>query len=188
MKLLEQIDNYVLHLADVKNLNTEINNLKRSEFYATVEGDLSYSEGDYASEKQYNASVNFSRQKREESEQKLAAASKLLNESMANIEKLLKEANEYDLKEATTKVDSKIKELERYRDLLRKRIKTAYENGDKAYIQGDYKKEKEHNAEYKRLYSEIMELNPVVEGYQEALEILKQKDLGVSTEAEPGNE
>ena len=188
MELLEQIDNYVLQSAEVKKLQSEIDTYKRSEFYASVEGDLSYHEGDYNLEKQYNASVRFNQQKREEAEKKLEVSAVLLQETKGKLQKLLSGISEYDLASASGKISSKIQAMEGQLALLRKRIKTAYINGDKAYIAGDYKKEKEYNAEYRRLYDEITSLTPILEGYQEALSILGVKHTVSNDDFQPGNE
>lgn len=177
MKILEHIDSYVLQLAEVNKLKESIETSKRGEFYATVEGDMAYSDKDYKLEKQYNESVKLHRKQIKESEEKLEKSSKLLDNYVKNIQSDLDNISNHDLQIAIQKLTEKIDELELYILALRDGIKIAKENGDKAYSSGNFLQEKMYNLEYRRLYEEMIALEPIVENYRDTLNILNDKSF-----------
>ena len=187
MKILEQIDNYVLHSAEVKKLESEVELYKRSEFYASVEGDLSYGNGDYKSEKQYNESYKFSRQKREEANTKLATEKRLLNASIEDLSNSMSNISKKDLQVAKDKTSLKIEQLSEYVAGLQEKMKIAKEKGDLAFSQGNYRDEKIYNAEYKSAYEETQKIGPVIGEYKNVLSFLnfREQTINESSASEP---
>ena len=172
MEVLDRIEDYILIAANAKNLVNEINQYKSRDVISSIGG-----------ENEVLAKIN--RTKIAEAEEKLKNVQELLKDSKYALLRTVKGSSKEDIATAKDRVSSKIKELESYLSMLRKKIKDAYVNGDKAHMIGDLKKEKEHNGEYRRLYSEIMELNPIIESYGEVVDVLGGQSLESSNEVEP---
>ncbi|MBQ8425027.1 MAG: hypothetical protein IJX17_03280 [Clostridia bacterium] len=185
MDILEQIDELVAYSADAKSIKEQIEACKQSESYALVEGDLSYNRGDYALEKQYNSSVNYNRQRIRELEAQLDNVNKNVSQARNNLKRLTEKVSYNEIHYSADKVRLKINQLTNYVNGIKEKLKVAYTKGEKAYNMGDFKAEREFNQEYRRYYSEITNLEPIIECYKESLAYLNCREMTIN-ETEQG--
>lgn len=165
MDLIKIIEEYIEIGSRYDHLRKLITSAENNYFYAKIEGDTAFSEGEYKLEESYNESAKHSKEAKKAYGTELALLEELLLQLQQNYEEELTIKRSDELISTRNLMLTKQEELENEKRNLENKMNDAKAKGDEAYKKGNIEEELEHNKVSTDYFFEIEKLNTKIDYY-----------------------
>ena len=183
MEIISIIEDLIKFSVRRDYLKKAIDDAKRDQHYAQIEGDMAYYEKDYELERRYNHSVRLHSERREQSESELVQVEQLIASSLDQYFNIIESYTDLELREAAVTLRVKKADIERKITDLKTRREWAISMGNIEYERGNLAKETEYNHISTDCLNEIERITPEVSYYDDYISDLnnqaeKKNDYG----------
>lgn len=175
MDILTIIEEYIGLKIRKDNLNSSINSETRGQYYAKVEGDIAFNDGNYAREMGYNASARSYAQKIEEAKRDLEQIERLIEFTNQSYVTMVSSMTSSQLSETASIVSFRKYEIQRQIQQISERRTWAKQKGDEAFANHQLQEELEYNRISSECYITLNELEAKARGYQSIIDDLTRR-------------